>query len=53
MADLPLDIPNDLAGIGFVPTSIEVLSRHAELNDEVVGQVLRLNLAPLFTSQPY
>ena len=45
MVDSFLNIREDLLGIGFVPAPIEVLGDNAELNDEVAGQVLRLDLA--------
>ena len=52
MVDPFLDIGDDLPGIGFVPAPIEVLGDNAELNDEVAGQVLRLDLAALFAPKP-
>jgi hypothetical protein len=36
-----------LAGIGLVPPPIK------ELDDEIAGKVLRVDLAPLFLPQPY
>ena len=41
MPNLPLDIRNDLPGIGLVPAPIEILGREAELDDEIAGKVLR------------
>ena len=52
MAHLLLDIRDDIACVDLVPTSIELLSRQAELDDEVAGKVLRFAFAPLFTPQP-
>ena len=52
MPDLPLDIGNHLAGIGLIPAPIEVLGHHPELDDEVAGQVLWLDLAALFPPEP-
>jgi hypothetical protein len=52
MADLPLDVCKYLTGIGLVPAPIEVLRRHAKLDDEVTGEVLGLDLAPLFLPEP-
>jgi hypothetical protein len=40
-----------LAGIALVPLAIEVLGHEAELDDEVGGEVLRPDLAPLFLPQ--
>ena len=36
----------------FVPAPIEVLGDDAELDDEVAGEVLRLDLAALLPPQP-
>ena len=47
MADPPLDVGDDLTGIGLVPAPIEVLGDKAKLDDEVAGEVLRLGFAPL------
>ncbi len=52
MPDVPLDVRDDLAGIGLVPAPVEVLGGQAELDDEVAGEVLRLDLAALFPPQP-
>ena len=51
MTDAPLDIGKHLAGVRFVPAPIEVLCYDTELDDEIAGQVLWLNLAALFV--PY
>ena len=48
MVDPPLDVRDDLAGIGLVPAPIEVLGDKAKLDDEVAGQVLRLRFAAFF-----
>ena len=47
-----LDVGDDLPGIGLVPAPVEVLGDDAELDDEVAGQVLRLDFAALFPPQP-
>ena len=52
MPDLPLDVRDDLPGIALVPAPIEVLGDQAELDDEVAGEVLRLDLAALFPPEP-
>ena len=44
---VPLHVLDGLAGVQLVPAPIEVLGRDAELDDEVAGQVLRLDLAAL------
>ena len=50
--DVLLDVGDDLAGIGLVPAPIEVFGDRPELDDEVAGQVLRLDLTALFLPQP-
>ena len=45
---MALDIAEDLAGIAFEPMPIEGLGDHPELDDEVAGEILRLDLAALF-----
>ena len=52
MPDLPLDVGNDLTGIGLIPAPVEILRHHAELDDKIGGQILRLGLAALFPPQP-
>ena len=52
MPDLPLDVRDDLPGIGLIPAPVQVLGGEAELDDEVAGEVLRLDLAALFPPQP-
>jgi hypothetical protein len=48
----PLHILDGVAGIALVPPPIEVLGDRSELDDQVVGQVLCHDLAPLFPPQP-
>src|SRR6516225_5915458 len=40
-----------LLGIALVPMPIEGLSRYAELDDEVAGEVVRLGLAPFLAPE--
>jgi hypothetical protein len=40
-----------LPGIALVPMPIERFSHHAELDDEVAGEVLRLGLAPFLAPE--
>jgi hypothetical protein len=47
MTNAPLHIRQHLSGIGLIPPSVQFLSRDAKLYDEIAGQVLRLDLAPL------
>ena len=35
-----------------IPAPVQVLGREAELDDEVAGEVLRLDLAPLLPPEP-
>ena len=46
-----LDLGEDLAGVAFVPVPVEGLGHDPELDDEVAGEVLRLDLAALFPPQ--
>ena len=39
------------AGLALEPAPVQVLGGAAELDEEVAGQVLRLDLAPLFFPQ--
>ena len=41
-----------LAGIALIPAPIEVLGHDPELDDQVVGEVLRLDLAALLAPEP-
>ena len=52
MPDPPLDIRDDLPGIGLVPAPVEVLGRDTKLDDEIAGKVLRLDFTALFPPQP-
>ncbi len=52
MPHLLLNVDDDLPGLGLVPAPIELLGNDTELDDEVAGQVLRLDLAALFPPQP-
>jgi hypothetical protein len=48
MAELPLDIRDDVTAIGLIPAPVKVFGREAELNDEIAGEVLGFDLAPFF-----
>ena len=52
MVDTFLNIRDDLPGICLIPATIEVLGDNPELNNEIAGQVLWLNLAALFPPKP-
>jgi hypothetical protein len=47
----PLHIGDDLAGISLVPAPIELLGRITELDDQIAGQVLGLDLAALLAPE--
>ena len=51
MAHLALDVLDHLAGVALVPAPIEVLGDASELDDEVAGQILGLDLAALLAPQ--
>src|SRR5262245_60639676 len=52
MADVLLKIGDHLTRIGLVPAPIEVLGHDPELDDQIAGQILRLDLAALFPPKP-
>ena len=45
MPDLPLDISDDLAGICLIPAPVQILGRNPKLDNQIAGQVLRLDFA--------
>ena len=52
MPNLPLDIRDDLTSIGLIPAPVQLLGGHAELDDEVAREVLRLDLPAFFPPKP-
>ena len=52
MADVLLDIGNDLTGIGLVPAPVQVFGDDPELDDEIAREVFRLDLAAFLPPQP-
>ena len=52
MPDVPLDVGDDLTGVGLIPAPIEILGHRPELDDEIAGQILRLDLAALLSPEP-
>src|SRR6266568_4660962 len=52
MADSPLDVRKCLTGIALEPAPIEGLSHNSELDDEISGQILGLDLSPLYSPKP-
>jgi|GraSoiStandDraft_45_1057281.scaffolds.fasta_scaffold27806_2 hypothetical protein len=51
MAHSLLDVDHDLTGTGLVPAPIQFLGGNAELDDEIAGQVLGLDLSTLLPPQ--
>ena len=47
-----LTLRQDPPGVPLVPAPVQGLGCDAELDDEIVGQILRLGLAALFLPQP-
>src|ERR1700691_2714658 len=52
MADVLLDIDNELTGIGLVPAAVKVFGDDPELDDEIAREVFRLYFAALLAPQP-
>ena len=52
MPDMRLHVRDDLPGIGLVPAPVELLGNGPKLDDEVAGEVLRLDLAAFFPPKP-
>jgi len=48
---MSLDVRDHLPGVALEPTPIEVLGRGPELHNEVTGEVVRFDLAPLLTPE--
>jgi hypothetical protein len=51
MLDPTLNPGEDLAGVAFEPVAVEGFGDDPELDDEVAGEVLRLNLAAFLLPQ--
>jgi hypothetical protein len=52
MENLPLYLSDDLAGFFLEPVPVESLGRAAELDQEIGGQVLGLDLASFLLPEP-
>jgi hypothetical protein len=52
MKYLSLHLGDDLPGIFLVPVPVQVLGHAAELDQEVAGQVFRLDFTALFSPKP-
>ena len=53
VADMPLDLANEISAAAFVPTPVEVFGDIAKLNDEMLAQVFGLDFAPFLTPKAY
>src|SRR5262249_62394895 len=51
MPDLPLHVGKHLTGISLVPAPVQILGRNTKLDNEIAGQALWLDFAPLFTPE--
>ena len=51
MADARLSVPNGLTCVALVPAAVELLGDGPELNDEIAGKILRLELAAFFAPE--
>ena len=52
MPDLPLHIRKHLTSVGLIPAPVQLLSRKTKLDNEIAGQVFRLDPAALFAPKP-
>ena len=52
MLDMFLNVADDTSGIRLVPTPIEVFSGDAELDDEVLGEILGRYFTTFLVPQP-
>ena len=52
MLDPPLHVLDGVAGVALIPAPVEVLGDRAQLDDQIVGEILRLDLAALLPPQP-
>ena len=46
-----LDVFHRMAGVHFVPTTVQILGRPPELDDQIAGQVLWLDLTALLAPE--
>ena len=52
MLDPPLHVRDGVAGVTLIPAPVEVLGDRPKLHDQIVGQILRLELAAFFAPEP-
>ena len=51
MLDPSLHVLDDVPGVAFKPAPIEVLCNRTKLDDQIIGKILRLDLAALLPPQ--
>ena len=51
MSNSLLNALNLVASISFEPVAVQLLGNQPKLDNKIVGQVLRLSLAPLFSPE--
>jgi hypothetical protein len=52
VADSPLDIDKDVPRVGLIPAPVKALGHSPKLDEEITGQVLRLDLTAFFSPEP-
>jgi hypothetical protein len=52
MLDAALHVTDGIPGIALIPAAVELLGHRAELDNEIICEVLRFDLAPLLAPQP-
>ena len=52
MTDLALNIRKNLTGVSLIPAPVQVLGRDPQLDNEVAGQVLGVDLAQFLPPEP-
>ena len=53
MLDPPCTSLMAYAGVALIPAPVELLGDGSELDDQIVGEILRLDLAALLPPQPH
>jgi hypothetical protein len=53
VSELSLHVIDRIAGVAFVPGPVQLLGDGAELNNEILAEVLRLDFSSLFPPKLY
>jgi hypothetical protein len=53
MLDPPLHVFDRMARVALIPAPVQLLGHVAELDDQLIGQILRLDFAALLPPQPH